>query len=530
MTAVAPAPTAPPLAAAFPVDAADRRLQALVAPPDWANPTPPRGRYHLVVVGAGTAGLVTAAIAAALGARVALVERHLMGGDCLNVGCVPSKAMIRAARAWAAAREAPRFGGPAVPAGADGDFAAVMTRLRALRASLAPVDAAARFRALGVDVYLGTGRFTGPDALAVDGADGRSAALRFRRAVIATGARAAVPPVPGLAGSGFFTNETIFDLAARPGHLVVLGAGPIGCELAQAFARFGSRVTVLDRTDRALPSDDPDAGALVRAALERDGVCFALGVTATRVERRGAAVTVWYQTAARADDGAPAQHVTGDALLVAAGRAPGVSGLGLDAAGVRHDLRAGVAVDDRLRTSNPRVYAIGDVASRDKFTHAADALARLVVPNALFGGRGRASALVVPWATYTSPEVAHVGLTAAEAATRADVQTVTIPLHDVDRARLDDADGAPEGFVRVYVRRGSDQILGANLVGEHAGDLVSQVTQAMTNGLGLGALGRTIYPYPTVAEALRKAADAHRRAKLTPAAKRALGLVLRVLR
>lgn len=511
----------------FPVDAADARLQALVHPPDWTNPTPPRTRYHLVVVGAGTAGLVTAAIAAALGARVALVERHLMGGDCLNAGCVPSKAVLRAARAWVAAREAARFGGPAVPAGANGDFAAVMTRLRTLRASLAPGDSAARFRALGVDVYLGTGRFTGPDTLAVEGADGRApAVLPFRRAVVATGACASVPSVPGLAGSGFFTNETIFDLTDRPEHLVVLGAGPIGCELAQAFARFGSRVTVIGTSDRPLPLDDPDAAALVRTALERDGVRFALGTTAMRVERRGGAVTVAY----RAGDGASEQHVTGDALLVAAGRTPSVAHLGLDAAGVRHDARTGIVVDDRLRTSNPRVYAIGDVASRYQFTHAADALARLVVPNALFGSRGRASTLVVPWATYTSPEVAHVGLTAAEAARRTDVQAVTVPLHDVDRARLDDAEGAPEGFVRIYVRRGADTILGATLVGEHAGDLVSQVTQAMTNGLGLGALGKTIYPYPTVAEALRKAADAHRREKLTPAARRALGLVLRVLR
>lgn len=533
MTAVA-APAAPPLAAPFPVDAADARLQALVAPPDWANPTPPRGRYHLVVIGAGTGGLVTAAIAAALGARVALVERHRMGGDCLNVGCVPSKAVIRAARAWAAARQAARFGGPQVPNDADGDFTAVMTRLRALRAALAPVDSAARFRELGVDVYLGTARFTGPDTLVVEGATGDPpATLRFRRAVIATGGRAAVPPVPGLAESGFFTNETIFDLTARPDHLVVLGAGPIGCELAQAFARLGSRVTVLDRNPRPLPFDDPDAATLVRTALERDGVRFVLGTAATRVERRDGAVTVWYRPAPGAGDSAAGgyeAHVTGDALLVAAGRAPSVAGLGLDAANVRHDARAGVAVDDRLRTSNPRVYAVGDVASRYKFTHAADALARLVVPNALFGARGKASALVVPWATYTSPEVAHVGLTAADAAKQADVQTVTVPLHDVDRARLDDADGAPEGFVRVYVKRGSDTILGATLVGEHAGDLVSQVTQAMTNGLGLAALGKTIYPYPTVAEALRKAADAHRREKLTPAAKRALGLVLRVLR
>jgi pyruvate/2-oxoglutarate dehydrogenase complex dihydrolipoamide dehydrogenase (E3) component len=498
----------------LPPDEHNARLLANVHPGGWRNPTP-RGRYHLVVVGAGTGGLVTAAIGAALGARVALVERHLMGGDCLNVGCVPSKAIIRAARAWAEARgAAARFGGPEARGGEE--FARVMERMRRLRAELSPVDSAARFRDLGVDVYLGQGAFTGERTLAVGGA-----ALEFRRAVIATGGRPAVPDVPGLAAAGFYTNESVFTLTELPRRLVVIGAGPIGCEMAQSFARFGSEVTVVQRQPRVLTNDDAEAAAVVRAALERDGVRFELGATLTAVHRDGGERVV------RFTRGGTAGAVAADAILVAAGRAPTVEGLGLEAAGVRHG-RHGVEVDDRLRTSNRRIFAVGDVASKHRYTHAADALARIVVPNALFGGRGRASALVMPWATYTSPELAHVGMSAAEVARRGpEVETITIPLAEVDRARLDDA---AEGFFRVHLARGSDRILGATFVGEHAGDLISQVTQAMTHKLGLGALGSLIYPYPTQAEALRKAADAWRRRKLTPAAKRAFAAFFRLTR
>jgi pyruvate/2-oxoglutarate dehydrogenase complex dihydrolipoamide dehydrogenase (E3) component len=501
-------------AAVLPLDAHDRRLVANVHPADWRNPEP-RGRYHLVVLGAGTGGLVTAAIGAALGARVALVERHLMGGDCLNVGCVPSKAMIRSARAWAEAREAaPRFGGPRAEGG--GRFEEVMERMRRLRADLSPVDSAARFRELGVDVFLGEGAFTGPDALEVAGRT-----LSFRRAVIATGGRAAVPDVPGLAEAGYYTNETIFTLTEQPRRLAIVGAGPIGCEMAQTFARFGSEVTVLDGHDRPLTNDDPDAAAVVRAALERDGVRFAFGVKLTAAARDGEARVLRYTS------GAGAASVTADAILVAAGRVPNVEGAGLEAAGVRFG-RQGVEVDDRLRTSNPRIYAVGDIASRFRFTHAADALARIVVPNALFWGRGKASSLVMPWATYTSPEVAHVGISPADVASRGPaVETITVPLAEVDRARLDDA---TEGFFRVHLAAGTDTILGATLVAEHAGEVISQVTLAMTQKRGLGALGSMIYPYPTQAEVLRKAADAWRRRKLTPTAKRAFAAFFRAVR
>ena len=507
------APLGADAAAVLPPDEHNRRLVANVHPPDWRNPDP-RPRYHLVVLGAGTGGLVTAAIGAALGARVALVEQHLMGGDCLNVGCVPSKAIIRGARAWAEARgAAERFGGPR--AEGDGDFGRVMERMRRLRADLSPVDSAARFRELGVDVFLGHGAFTAPDAIEVGGAT-----LRFRRAVIATGGRPAIPPIPGLAESGYLTNDTVFSLTERPRRLAVIGAGPIGCELAQSFARFGTEVTVIDGKDRVLPYDDPEAAAVVRAAVERDGVRFELGARLTSVEREGGAHRL------RFAQGAASGSAVADAVLVAAGRAANVEGVGLDAAGVRYTA-GGVEVDDRLRTSNPRVYSVGDVASRFRFTHAADALARIVVPNALFWGRGKASSLVMPWATYTSPELAHVGISPAEVVERgAEVETITIPLAEVDRARLDDA---TEGFFRVHLARGSDRILGATFVGEHAGDIISQVTQAMTHKLGLGALGGMIYPYPTQAEALRKAADAFRRRKLTPSAKRAFAAFFRAV-
>jgi pyruvate/2-oxoglutarate dehydrogenase complex dihydrolipoamide dehydrogenase (E3) component len=510
-------PTASPAAPDVPGlvgdDPSDRRLIETVHPPGWTNPTP-KDRYHVVVVGAGTGGLVTAAASASLGARVALVERHLMGGDCLNVGCVPSKGVIRAARAWHGARSGAAFGAP-VAAGA-GDFAAAMRRMREVRASLSAIDGAARFRELGVDVFLGVGRFVAPDRLRV-GDRGPGAELRFRRAVIASGGRPAVPAIQGLAEAGFRTNETIFALTEQPRRLLVIGAGPIGCELAQSFARFGSEVTVVNAAERILPGDDADAAAVVERALARDGVRFLKGARVTRVAVRVVHV----------EHGGTTVVAEADELLVAAGRAPNVEGLGLDEAGVRHG-PAGVVVDDRLRTSNPRVFAVGDVCSPAKFTHAADAQARIVVANALFFGRGRASRLVIPRATYTSPELAHVGVTAEEARRRGDdVDTVDVPMHDVDRARID---GEEDGFLRVHVARGSDRILGATLVAEHAGDLISEITLAMTAGIGLSKIGATIHPYPTRAEVMRKAADAWRRRKLTPAARSVLARWFRVFR
>ena len=498
-----------------PFDQFNRELVANVRPEDWVNPEA-RGRYHMVVIGGGTGGLVTAAIAAGLGAPVALLERHLMGGDCLNVGCVPSKGMIAAARSWQAATESgSRFGGPAVVGG--GHFGAAMERMRRLRAGLSRMDSAARFRDLGVDVFLGEGRFTARDTVTVDGQ-----ALRFRRAVIATGARAAVPSIPGLGGAGHLTNETIFTLTELPRRLLVLGAGPVGCEMAQAFARFGSEVTLLDRGDRILPRDDADAAAVVERAMTSQGVHVRHRSRVVRAERRGEVRVLVVER----DGGV--ETFEGDQLLVAVGRAPNLEGLDLEAAGVAFDPR-GVTVTDRLRTTNPRIFAVGDVASRFRFTHSADAEARLVVANALFFGigGGKASRLVIPWVTYTSPEVAHVGWSERDAtAAGVEVDTITVPLREVDRAVLD---GEDEGFLRVHVQRGRDRIVGATLVAEHAGDMIGEIALAMTAGLGLGKIGATVHPYPTRSEIFRKAADAWRRTRLTPRAQSAFQAFFRLI-
>jgi pyruvate/2-oxoglutarate dehydrogenase complex dihydrolipoamide dehydrogenase (E3) component len=499
-----------------PWDEANRELVANVHPPGWRNPEP-ADRYHLVVVGAGTAGLVTAAGAAGLGARVALVERHLLGGDCLNVGCVPSKGMIRAARAWHEARHAAeRFGGPA--AAGEGDFGAAMARMRRIRADISHHDSARRFQGLGVDVFLGQGQFLAADALQVGGAT-----LRFRKAVIATGARAAVPPIEGLEEAGYLTNETVFELTEPPRRLAVVGGGPIGCELAQAFARFGSEVTLLDMADRVLPREDADAAELVRQAMGRDGVRFELGVAIRAVERREGETRIRFEGGGEAG---AAGEVACDRILLAVGRAPNVEGLGLEAAGVEYS-KKGVQVDDRLRTSNPRIFAAGDVASKYQFTHAADALARIAIQNALFHGRAKASDLVVPWCTYTSPEIAHVGLYAREAEEEGrPVDSLTIPLAELDRARLD---GEEEGFLRVHLAKGKDRILGATLVAAHAGDILGELCLAITAGVGLGKIAGTIHPYPTQGEVVKKAADAWRRGKLTPGVKRVFGWRFRVL-
>lgn len=502
----------------LPWDEPNRQLVANVHPPGWRNPEP-ADRYHLVVVGAGTAGLVTAAGAAGLGARVALVERHLMGGDCLNVGCVPSKGIIRAARAWHEARAAARrFGGP--EAAGDGDFAAAMARMRRIRAGISRHDSAERFRRLGVDVFLGQGQFVASDAVEVAGS-----VLRFRKAVIATGGRPAVPPVEGLEEAGYLTNETVFELERLPPRLAVIGGGPIGCELAQTFARFGSRVVLLDMAPHVLPREDADAAEVVQRAMARDGVALELGVEIRGVEVRGGEKVIRFERENGAEgDG----EVACDEVLLAVGRAPNLEGLGLEAAGVEYTPK-GVDVDDRLRTSNRRVFAAGDVASKYQFTHVADALARIAIQNALFHGRAKASDLVVPWCTYTSPEVAHVGLGAEEARSARGglgVETVTIPLAELDRALLDDE---TEGFLRVHLRAGKDRILGATLVAAHAGDMLGELCLAVTAGVGLGKIASVIHPYPTQGEVVKKAADAWRRGKLTPFVKRVFGWRFEVL-
>lgn len=482
-----------------PWDDHNQALVGRVHPPDWNQPRP-EGRYHLVVIGAGTAGLVTAAGAAGLGAKVALIERQFMGGDCLNFGCVPSKAVIAAARAVAASRAAESFGVSLPPAQVD--FAAVMERMRRLRARISVNDSAERFQSLGVDVFLGQAQFVDSSTIDVDGTK-----LAFRSAVIATGARAAAPPIPGLDQVDFLTNESIFSLTELPPRLGIIGAGPIGCEMAQSFARFGSKVVLVDSADGILPREDRDAAAIVAKALERDGVRLLCCGKQLEVHRSETGIRL------RVDSHGQKYDEEVDRLLVAAGRKPNIEGLGLERVGVAVQPR-GIVVDDRLRTTNPRIFAAGDVCSAFQFTHAADFMARLVIQNALFLGRRRFSSLVIPWCTYTSPEVARIGLLPKAAAEQGiEVDTYTQRLHDVDRAILD---GAEEGFVRVHVRKRTDRLVGATIVADHAGDMIGELSLAMTHGLGLGKIGGTIHPYPTQAEAIRKLGDQYNRTRLTP--------------
>lgn len=493
----------------------DRRLLEHAHPDGWTNPVP-TGRYHLVIVGAGTGGLVSAAIASTLGARVALVERHLMGGDCLNVGCVPSKGVLRAAHAWHDARRAAEdFGGPTV-AGTDTDFARAMERMRRLRADIAPVDGAQRFRDMGVDVFLGEGRFVAGDELEVAGTR-----LRFRKAIIATGGRPAVPPIEGLAEVPFLTNETVFSLVERPDRLGVIGGGPIGCELSQAFARFGAEVDVFDRGEHLLRPEDLDAAHILERALRRDGVQVHLGVSVQHVREAENGLVVTFDR-----DGKRYER-SFDQLLVATGRQPNVESLGLEAAGVDYGA-GGIEVDARLRTSNRAIYAIGDVASKLHFTHVAGFQARIAVRNALFFGRGKSGDLVVPWCIYTRPEVAHVGHSAESAAAAGhEVETITLPLDEVDRALLD---GEEEGFLRLHLEKGTDRILGGTLVASHAGEMIGYLCLAITQRLGLSKFTQTMFPYPTQADVFRQAGDRFNRRKLTPRISRLLEFWLRLRR
>jgi pyruvate/2-oxoglutarate dehydrogenase complex dihydrolipoamide dehydrogenase (E3) component len=488
-----------------PFDTHNQVLADNVHPADWTNPTP-AGRYNLVVIGAGTAGLVTAAGAAGMGAKVALIERELMGGDCLNVGCVPSKGVISAARVAATVRDAGRFG-INVADHWQVDFAAVMDRMRRLRAGISPHDSAARFRDLGIDVFIGAGRFTASDTVEVAGQP-----LKFKRAVIATGARAAPLPIPGIDAVDALTNETVFSLTQLPRRLTVIGGGPIGSELAQAFARFGSQVTLIEKAANILSREDRDAAAIVQAAMRRDGVRIELNATTTRFERRGEEKVTCFEV-----DGQP-QEVVADEILLGIGRAPNVDAMGLETVGVQYEQRGGITVNDRLQTTNKMIYAAGDVASQYKFTHAADFMARIVIQNTLFKGRAKASRLVIPWSTYTSPELAHVGVLPAAAEQRGiEIDTYTQGLDGVDRAILE---GTTDGFARVHVRKGTDKIVGATVVAENAGDMIGELSLAMTHGLGLKKIASAIHPYPTQAEVIRKLGDQYNRTRLTPMVKK----------
>ncbi|ARP62176.1 mercuric reductase [Mesorhizobium sp. WSM1497] len=492
---------------AFPVDSNDISLIASAHPPHWKNPQPD-GPYNLVVIGAGPAGLTAAYEAASLGAKVALIERNLIGGTCVNVGCIPSKSIIRTARLYADMRDALNFGGD-MPDRLHVDFPRAMTRMRQIRQRISRADAADRLVSEGIDLYFGEALFSGPDAVTVAGQT-----LRFRKALIATGARPRLPTIPGLAEAGYLSNETMFELTECPKRLLVIGGGPLGCEAAQAFCLLGAKVILAQREPMFLPGEGRDAAQILSDALAREGVEVRLNTEVVAVRTEGGKKLADLEC----DD--ITTTISVDEIITGIGRSPNVDGLDLENAGVAYDAD-GIKVDDYLRTTNPHIYAAGDVCLAYKFTHTAEATARMVVRNALFLGRRKLSELVIPWCTYTDPEIAHVGLYPAEARQNGiPVKTYTVLMHDVARAVMD---GEEEGFVKIHVREGSDRILGATVVASHAGEMINAVSLAIKSGMGLRALADVIHPFPTQALGIKMAGDAYRRTRLTSSWKHLAG-------
>ena len=497
-----------------PMDEYNQTLVSNVHPPNWTNPQP-ADCYDLVVVGGGTAGLVVAAGAAGLGLglKVALIEKHLLGGDCLNVGCVPSKCIVRSSRVMAEMLGAKAYG-ISSPNNIEVDFATVMQRMRRIRAEISPHDSAKRFQKLGVDVFLGKGCFQGSDTVEI-GDD----VLRFKKAVIATGARATRLSITGIEEAGYLTNETVFSLTEQPQRMALIGGGPLDCELAQAFRRLGSEVVIFDQSDRLLNKEDDEASDIIQNVFIKEGIRLILSCQIQRVVKTEQGKVIYFIINGKEES------ITVDEILVGVGRTPNVEGLNLEAVGVEYDQKQGVIVNDYLQTTNPKIYAAGDICMDYKFTHAADAAARIVIKNTLFSpfglGRSKLSDLVMPWTTYTDPEIAHVGMYEQDARQKGiEVETIKINLSDVDRAI---ADGEELGFVKILHRKGSDQILGATIVARHAGEMIGEVTTAIVGKLGLNTLSSVIHAYPTQAEAIKKAADAYRRTLLTPNSKRLLG-------
>ena len=502
-----------------PMDEYNQELLANVHPPDWANPTP-CDRYDLVVIGAGTAGLVTAKGAAGLniGLKVAMIEKNLMGGDCLNVGCVPSKSIIRSSRVVAEMKHALPYG-VVPPDNIKVDFPGVMARMRRVRTKISPVDSAVAATKAGVDVFFGSASFISKDAIKVNGQT-----LKFKKAVIAAGARAVRPNIEGLEEVGYLTNENVFSLTQLPKRLGIIGGGPIGCELAQAFHRLGSEVILFHNGSHLLNKEDPDAAEIVQQAFIAEGIKLVLNCQLQGIKQSPEGKVIIY----RGNGGQ--ESILVDEILAGAGRQPNIE-LNLEAAGVEYDRTKGVKVDDTLQTTNPKIYGAGDICMNWKFTHAADAAARIVIKNTLFSpfglGKSKLSDLIMPWVTYTDPEIAHVGMYEEEARGKGiDCNTIQIDFDDVDRALAD----GEEGFIKILHKRGSDEILGATIVARHGGEMISEITTAMVGGMGLSKLSTVIHPYPTQAGAIKQAADTYRRTLLTKRTKKLLSFLYTISR
>lgn len=523
----------------WPMDEANVKLLDNVHPPKWIEPAH-EGVYNLVVIGAGAGGLVTSSGAAGVGAKVALIEANVLGGDCLNVGCVPSKSLIHAANLAHTlnnnedlSESGVSFQGPVHV-----DFAKTMKRVRDIRARISHADSASRYtRKLGVDVYFGYAKFTSGTTVEVNGKT-----LTFRKAVIATGGYPAIPAIPGLRElhekslgargvaphPAVMTNETFFNLTALPKRLAVIGTGVIGMELGQAMQRLGSAVTMFGRSGKVLPKEDQDLSQVIKDQMQKDGVTFRLAVSKyISAELTGLVSGEGFEEIrlTTEEEGQSHEHLF-DAVLVCTGRKPNVANLNLEAASVQFDTNKGLVVDDMLRTTNPKIFGVGDCCSAYKFTHAADFMARMVIRNALFLGKDKMSSLLIPYATFTSPEIAHVGLYEADMKEKGiSYRTFEKHFDDNDRAICD---STTQGMVRVHVQEKSDVILGASVVGAGAGNMISEFTLAMQSKTGLGSLASVIHPYPTTAEAIRQAGDLYNRTRLTTSVKQLLRGVIRV--
>jgi pyruvate/2-oxoglutarate dehydrogenase complex dihydrolipoamide dehydrogenase (E3) component len=474
--------------------AEDRSVLEYFRPARWQNPKP-ASLYDLVILGGGAAGLTAAFEAAKLGSKVALVERKLLGGNCLHIGCVPSKTIIRTSRLYADMRNAENFGGQ-VPGDITIDFAAAMERVHRVTMRIGRPISPRELNSLGIDLFFGEGQFSGPNWISVE-----AALLRFKKALIATGAHPIIPPIRGLAEAGYLTNESIFDMRERPVHLLVIGGGPIGCELSQAFCRLGSKVTIVETEPMFLGKEERDAAQILSDSFARDGIEIHLNTDTTAIRVEGK------QKLADLVSEDSRSTIEADQVLVGVGQRPNVETLNLQIVGVDCDPEEGVRVNDFLQTTNPDIYAAGDVSARRRFNHFEAASSRIVVENALRSRRRRVSALTIPWCTYTDPEIAHVGLYVREAREKnIPVKTFTVPMHDVHRAICD---AEEEGFVKIHVREGSDRILGATVVARHAGEMINDISLALRMGIGLGKLGEVVRPYPTQAAAIQMAAEAY---------------------
>jgi pyruvate/2-oxoglutarate dehydrogenase complex dihydrolipoamide dehydrogenase (E3) component len=448
--------------------------------------------YDLAIVGAGPAGLAAAELATQLGARVALLERHRLGGTSLNCGSVPSKALIRSATLFAGIREAARLQGSehSEPVA---DLKRVVAHLRQIEGRIGSYHSLERLKRMGIDVYFDAARFIGPQSVATS-----ATRLAFDKALVATGARPALPNIPGLAEGQYLTSESVFELAELPRHLAVVGGGPLGCELAQAFCRLGSRVTIIQDEAKFLPREERDAAQIVAQSMARDGVTIYLNTTVVgaRLEKESLLLDT--------DSCQIKRQVAADRVLVSVGRIPNVDALGLEAAGVSFDPDHGIAVDEFLRTTNPSIYAAGDVCMPNKYTHVAESTARIAVRNSLRRTRLRHTDLTIPWCTFCAPEVAHVGLQVWEARARSiPIKTFTVMMQDVDRAITDRQD---MGFVKLHVAERHDRILGATIVASRASEMINEVCVAMSTGIGLRALAEVIHTYPSQSAAIRLAA------------------------